>query len=92
MVDFAEKRLVGSGLHLAEAPKRRVYRAVGVKASTYHVGEGYAAKLELQPDASSNHTSSQVRSLAHLRRCGQVAKTLDTLENDLLTSDLEAWI
>lgn len=64
VVDFATGRVANSGLHLVEA-------------ATYHVGEGYAAKLELEPDRASSQTSVQV------------AQILDTLEKDMLTSDLQ---
>lgn len=64
VVDFATGRVANSGLHLVEA-------------QTYHVGEGYAAKLELEPDRASAQTSVQV------------AQLLDTLEKDMLTSDLQ---
>lgn len=64
VVNFASHRIAKSGLHLVEA-------------STYHIGEGYAAKLELEPDSSSSQTSTEV------------AKILDTLEKDMLASDLE---
>jgi len=63
VVDFASGRIANSGLHLVEA-------------STYHVGEGYAAKLELMPDGTAQTPS-------------QVAQILDTLEKDMLGSHLQ---
>ncbi|CAK9105578.1 unnamed protein product [Durusdinium trenchii] len=64
VVNFASGRLTNSGLHLVEA-------------STYHIGEGYAAKLELEPDVSCHKTHSQV------------AEILDNLEKNMLSSNLE---
>ncbi|CAJ1408013.1 unnamed protein product [Effrenium voratum] len=64
IVAFAEDHLKDSHFQL-------------VQANTYHIGEGFAAKLDLQPKDGTQESPSEV------------ARALDVLENAMLEANLE---